>query len=137
MQSNLRDKGHSVHFKQGVEIKATCGSVPSPAFCQRRGFQKPDIVDERITIPSSYDWKDHHHETNRLVGVLWDFKNRTPTLVAVFYCDSLEVADLGNIVQPREGGGRTTSVSMMTRNGVKKCTITGLLSLTTQDMSNF
>jgi hypothetical protein len=33
---------------------------------------------------------------------------------------NLEEADWGKIVQPKEGGGRTTSVSIMTRDGIKK-----------------
>lgn len=67
-----------------------------------------------------YDWKAHHRETNNLAGILWDFVDRVPRIVAVFFCPSLVVDDWGKIIQPREGGGRTTSVSIMNREGVKK-----------------
>jgi hypothetical protein len=43
-----------------------------------------------------------------------------PTYVAAFYQDSLKIEDWGDIVQPRDGGGRTTSVSIMNSCGVKK-----------------
>ena len=37
-----------------------------------------------------------------------------------FFANNLTIAEWGAIVQPREGGGRTTSVSIMTRAGVRK-----------------
>lgn len=38
----LRDKSPFSPFKNGgLEIKATCGSVPTPAQCAKKGFQKP------------------------------------------------------------------------------------------------
>ena len=41
-------------------------------------------------------------------------------MVAVFFCADLVEDDWGKIVQPKDGGGRTTRVSIMTRVGVKK-----------------
>jgi len=117
----LRDKAPFSPFASGgFEIKATCGSVPTPAECQRRGFEKPDMGDQRIHVLSGYDWKAHHRETNQLFGLFWDFIDRAPTIAAVFYSNALVEADWGAIVQPRAGGGRTTSVSIMTRAGVRK-----------------
>jgi len=121
LSQNLRDKGPFSPFAGGgIEVKATSGSVPSPAVCQRRGFQKPDIGDERVSLLQGYNWKAHHRETNYLLGILWDFKEKVPVIAAVFYCNSLTEDDWGRIVQPREGGGRTTSVSIMSRAGVRK-----------------
>lgn len=121
LKDNLRDKNPFSPFQGGgIEIKATCGSVPTPAICQKRGFQKPDIGDERVTLLTGYDWKAHHRDTNFLMGILWDFKNRKPTICAVFYCNTLDTNDWGKIIKPKDGGGRTTSVSIMTRDGVKK-----------------
>ena len=40
--------------------------------------------------------------------------------MAVFFGNNLTEDDWGRIVQPKEGGGRTTSVSIMTREGVNK-----------------
>ena len=67
-----------------------------------------------------YDWKAHHRETNALLGLFWDFIDRKPTICGVFYCNTLTPDDWGKIIQPKEDGGRTTSVSIMTRQGVRK-----------------
>lgn len=104
----------------GIEVKATCGSVPSPAKCREREIEKPGLGDERIDCMTGYDWKTHHRDTNNLVGLLWDFIERRPRIVALFYSCDLEMEDWGKIVQPRNGGGRTTSVSIMGRSGLKK-----------------
>ena len=100
----------------GLEIKATCGSTPS----QSAKFRKPIIGEQRIQSINGFDWKAHHRTTNNLIGVLWDFIDSIPTIVAAFYRNDLIIDDWGAIVQPKEGGGRTTSVSIMTSAGVKK-----------------
>ena len=104
----------------GVEVKATCGSVPTPAVCKRRGIKRPMIGDTRIGCLLGYDWKSHHRDTNNLVGLLWDFVAGRPHVAALFYASNLAENDWGKIVQPRAGGGRTTSVSIMTRAGIHK-----------------
>lgn len=104
----------------GVEVKATCGGVPTPAVCKRRGIKRPEIGDARVGCLTGYDWKAHHRETNNLVGVLWDFVADRPRVAAVFYANDLTAEDWGEIVQPREGGGRTTSVSIMSLSGIRK-----------------
>jgi hypothetical protein len=83
-------------------------------------LQKPDIGDSRLPYLRGYDWKAHHRSTNNLLGLLWDFLNGRPVITAVFYSHDLKLADWGEIIQPREGGGNTTSVSIMTRGGVRK-----------------
>lgn len=122
LAERLRDKAPFSPFRTGgVEVKATCGTVPTDAVCIRRGAPgKPGMGDERIGLLSGYDWKAHHRDTNYLIGIVWDFIGRLPTIVAIFYCTTLDTQDWGAIVQPREGGGRTTSVSIMTRDGVRK-----------------
>ncbi|PWF20871.1 bsaAI [Corticimicrobacter populi] len=117
----LREKSPFSPFPNGgLEIKATCGSVPTPMECAKKGIEKPDMGETRIHLLRGYDWKAHHRETNNLVGILWDFINGTPKIVAVFFGTDLDEQDWGKIVHPREGGGRTTSVSIMPRHGVKK-----------------
>ena len=117
----LRDKSPFSPFPNGgLEIKATCGSVPTPTECAKKGKEKPDMGDTRIHVMKSYDWKAHHRETNNLVGILWDFHCGVPHIVAVFFGNNLTENDWTPIIQPKEGGGRTTSVSIMTRDGVKK-----------------
>lgn len=99
----------------GIEIKATCGSTPSASI-----VPKPLVGEQRVLLVSSFDWKAHHRTTNHLLAILWDFIDGNPTIVACFYQDNLEIEDWGRIVQPREGGGRTTSVSIMQKSGIKK-----------------
>lgn len=110
------DKEHFSPFKYGgIEVKATCGSTPPAS-----KVPKPLIGEQRVSLVNSFDWKAHHRTTNHLLAVLWDFIDGLPTYVAAFYQDNLKIEDWGDIVQPREGGGRTTSVSIMNTQGVKK-----------------
>ncbi|TXT39170.1 MAG: hypothetical protein FD138_153 [Planctomycetota bacterium] len=121
LQTRTREKMPFSGFATGgFEVKATCGSVPTPVQCQKKGYEKPDIGDQRLGLLSGYDWKAHHRETNSLFGIFWDFIHRCPTIVAIFYSANLTENDWGKIIQPKEGGGRTTSVSIMTRRGVQK-----------------
>ncbi len=99
----------------GIEVKATCGSTPPAS-----QIPKPLIGEQRISLINSFDWKAHHRETNNLLGILWDFIDGVPTIVAAFYRNDLTPNDWGNIVQPKEGGGRTTSVSIMNSMGIRK-----------------
>jgi hypothetical protein len=99
----------------GVEIKGTCGNTPAAS-----KVAKPKIGESRYPILISAEWKAHHQETNNLLGIYWDFVDGLPTVLAVFFRNDLEQKDWGEIIHPKEGGGRTTSVSIMTRDGVKK-----------------
>lgn len=99
----------------GIEIKATCGSTPSASL-----VPKLLIGEQRISSLNKFDWKAHHRTTNHLLAILWDFIDENPTIVACFYQDNLSENDWGKIVQPKEGGGRTTSVSIMNSVGVRK-----------------
>lgn len=111
-----KDKALFSPYKYGgVEIKATCGSTP-PAST----MPKPLIGENRIAKVNSFDWKAHHRETNNLLAIFWDFINEVPTIAACFYRNDLTIDDWGKIVEPKAGGGRTTSVSIMTSTGVKK-----------------
>ena len=119
--NNLQDKKPFSPFKTGgIEIKATCGSVPTPKQLQNKGLKKPEIGESRIKVVRGYDWKSHHRETNNLMGIFWDFINGSPRIIALFYCQELSKEDWGKIIKPKESGGRTTSVSIMTRVGVHK-----------------
>ena len=111
-----KDKALFSPFKYGgVEVKATCGSTP-PATTR----PKPLIGEQRIQLVNSFDWKAHHRETNNLLSIFWDFIDDVPTVAGCFYRNDLVIDDWGRIVQPRENGGRTTSVSIMTSGGVSK-----------------
>lgn len=120
LKNNLQDKKPFSPFPTGgIEVKATCGSVPTPEVFAKRGLKKPEIGDTRIEYITGYDWKAHHRETNNLLGMFWDFVDGIPQIVAVFFAPNLLEDHWGKIIQPREGGGRTTSVSIMTREGVR------------------
>ena len=110
----------------GVEIKATCGNTPSASVAP-----KPKIGESRLPSMTHAEWKAHHQETNRLLGVFWDFIDGLPTILAVFFRNDLDTTigetnkDWGKIQQPKAGAGRTTSVSIMKQgrtenDGVKK-----------------
>ncbi|MDR0811918.1 MAG: hypothetical protein LBN23_06590, partial [Paludibacter sp.] len=121
LENVLKSKQPFSPFENGgIEVKATCGSVPTPDICTKRGFEKPELGDTRIDCMVNYDWKAHHRETNNLIGLLWDFIEETPKIVAVFFSNDLKEEDWGSIVQPKKDGGRTTSVSIMTGTGIKK-----------------
>lgn len=130
LSARLREKKPFSPFGTGgIEVKATCGSVPTPAECIKKGLIKPDIGDQRISFLRGYDWKAHHQDTNNLLGLFWDFVDRKPKIVAAFYSSNLTRDDWGKIIQPKEGGGRTTSVSIMTREGVKKMCLSWVFML--------
>ena len=104
----------------GIEVKATCGKVPSPKECAGKTITRPDLGDTRIGCLKGYDWKAHHQETNNLLGTLWDFIDRKPRVVALFYSNNLSSEDWSDIVKPKDGGGKTTSVSIMRPAGISK-----------------
>jgi len=112
-----RDKASFSPFKYGgLEVKACCGSTPTAT--EERS--KPLIGEQRIQLVNGFDWKAHHRQTNHLLGLLWDFVETRPMIVACFYQNNLIEDDWGKIVKPKEKGGRTTSVSVMRASGIKK-----------------
>ncbi len=121
LKDNHQDKSPFSDFETGgIEVKSTCGSLPTPAHFRKKGLLKPSIGDERINYVRGYDWKAHHRQTNNLIGVFWDFVQDKPTICGLFYGEDLSLDDWGKIVQPKQGGGRTTSVSIMTKEGIYK-----------------
>jgi hypothetical protein len=118
----LRNKAKFSSFANGgLEVKATFGDVPTPDECFRKWqIEKPDMGDTRIEYLSKCVWKAHHRVTNNLVGLLLDFQNGVPQIVAVFFSNNLTEQDWGAIAQPTEDGGRTTSVSNMNALGISK-----------------
>ena len=98
----------------GIEVKATCGNTPAA-----KTVRKPLIGETRCPILVSAEWKAHHQETKILLGAFWDFVDGLPTILAVFFRNDLDTRtgsdnrDWGAIIHPKEGGGRTTSVSIM------------------------
>jgi hypothetical protein len=63
LQLRLRDKQPFSPFANGgIEVKATCGSLPTPAVFAKKGLSKPEIGDQLIEYLTGYDWKAHHRE---------------------------------------------------------------------------
>lgn len=85
----------------GIEIKTTCGAVPTPTKTRK----KPGIGDERSAVLTGADWKAHHRETNRLLGLFWDFIDGVPTVTGLFYRNDLTEADWGEVVVPTTTDG--------------------------------
>lgn len=113
----------------GYEVKATCGNIRTQKECAKRGIPRPGLGDQRIQVLLTHDWKSHHRQTNNLLGLLWDFIDGRPVIVAAFYSDELEESDWGKIVTPKEGEGRTTSVSILRSVGIAKMTKGWILML--------
>lgn len=121
LEGRLNEKAPFSPFPSGgIEIKATCGAVPTPKVALKHGIKRPGIGDTRIGCLTNYDWKAHHRDTNNLLAIIWDFLNGRPRIVAAFYTSDLVAEDWGEVVKPKTGGGRTTSVSIMTRTGINK-----------------
>ena len=80
----------------GIEVKTTCGSVPTATKARR----KPQIGDQRTLVLTGADWKAHHRETNRLLGLFWDFIDGVPTVLALFYRNDLTEKDWGEVIVP-------------------------------------
>lgn len=104
----------------GIEIKATCGDVPTAKDLVKKGLNKPIIGQERIDLVTAFSWKAHHRNTNNLLGLTWDFLDRIPAITSISFSNDLNESDWGKIVHPKEDGGRTTSVSIMAKSGIKK-----------------
>tara|TARA_B100000676_G_scaffold312541_1_gene387275 strand:+ start:84 stop:893 length:810 start_codon:yes stop_codon:yes gene_type:complete len=113
-------KPFSPFINGGIEVKCSCGMVPTDKKCKEMGLiHKPEIGESRQKILTGYDWKSHHRQTNNLLGLLWDFDNGVPAIIACFYSNALIENDWGKVVQPKPNS-RTTSVSTMNRSGIKK-----------------
>lgn len=104
----------------GIEVKATCGDLQTAKWFTSKGLEKLIIGQQRRDYVTGYNWKAHHRETNNLIGLIWDFIDTKPTIVAVLYSNELTEVDWGETVTPKVGGGRTTSVSIMNKQGISK-----------------
>ena len=121
VSSQLHEKDPFSPFPTGgIEVKATCGDLRSGKWFTERSIPKPIIGEQRLEWVTGYNWKAHHRETNNLIGLVWDFVNKKPTIVSIMYSNGLDENDWGKTVTPKEGGGRTTSVSIMNKAGISK-----------------
>lgn len=128
-ESIYKKHGHELQEKKpfspfipgGIEVKATCGSVPTGKKLAKKGLKKPEMYDQRIEHLQGYTWHAHHRQTNNLLGLYWDFIAGAPFICAAFYSNDLTENDWSEITLPNvEKETRTTSVSNLTRLGVQK-----------------
>ena len=134
LKSRSREKDPFSPFQTGgIEVKATCGDLQAAKWFTHRGLEKPIIGEQRKEYVTGYNWKSHHRETNNLLGIIWDFVDSKPTIVALTYSNDLTEEEWGKTVTPKEGGGRTTSVSIMNKIGISKMYSGIILSINDSD----
>lgn len=102
------------NYPVGLEVKCTIGNVEQGA--NLRAGQ------DRVGRLTGITWQAHHREVKELMGLAWDFVQtqktfRFPGLTAVFYADSLNPDDWGEISGTT---GRNTKVTGMRASGKRK-----------------
>lgn len=90
----------------GIEVKATCGGA-------KNGI-KLLVGEQRFPNITTLGWKAHHSNVNHLLGVLWDFINQIPTIIACFYQDNLSPNDWREPYRPTGDSHGTNMVGMST-----------------------
>ena len=90
LSSQLHEKEpFSPFLEGGIEVKATCGDLKSGKWFTSNKINKPVIGESRLNWITGYNWKAHHRETNNLIGLIWDFNDKKPTIMAIIYANSL------------------------------------------------
>lgn len=104
------------NYKSGLEIKCTIGNIKS-GLNLRAGYK-------RLEGMTGITWQAHHQEVTSLLGLIWDFANKTsedvfhyPAITGVFFAFSLTKSDWGAISGTT---GRNTKVCGMKASGRKK-----------------
>ena len=110
------------NYPTGLEVKCTIGNIRTGANL-RAG-------NKRIDSLTGITWQAHHQEVTELLGLIWDFANKTnsqaflyPAITGAFFSDKLDKADWGVISGTT---GRNTKVCGMKSSGRKKM-IDGLI----------
>jgi hypothetical protein len=96
----------------GLEVKNSFGTKKA----------KSNVVNgnQRIVfINSKIDWKAHHQETNNLIGLLSDYIDGVPQIVALCYSDKLGKEDWNNVQTPKKESAMT-SFTTITQGGFRK-----------------
>lgn len=97
----------------GIELKNTFGVKASGKPELLPGMTRIDSINRRL------EWKAHHQRTNHLLGLLSDFVDGCPQIVAAMYCDSLEECDWSAKHQPKPGSAMT-SFTVLQSSGFAK-----------------
>lgn len=104
------------NYPEGLEIKCTVGNIKQGTNL-RAG-------NTRLEYLTGLTWQAHHQEVRQLLGLIWDFANKTddnsyiyPAITGAFYSSSLNIQDWGIISGTT---GRNTKVCGMKASGRKK-----------------
>jgi len=102
------------NYPAGLEVKCTVGNIEQGANL-RAG-------ERRVGRLTGITWQAHHREVKELMGLVWDFVQRTdrfdyPGLTAAFYTNDLGREDWGEISGTT---GRNTKVTGMRTSGKQK-----------------
>ncbi|VVC00787.1 Uncharacterised protein [uncultured archaeon] len=97
----------------GVEVKASCGNLENGV------THELPVGAQRMNNITGVCWKGHHDKINNLLGLFWDFIEKSPKILAAFYANDLVPSDFTNTV-PRVGGGHTTNVCITKASATKK-----------------
>lgn len=96
----------------GLEVKNTFGT--------KKSGHDTLMGDKRIySINKKLDWKAHHRNTNFLIGLLSDYIDGIPQIVALCYCDTLTIDDWNKKQNPK-GNSAMTSFSTISPTGYSK-----------------
>lgn len=101
------------NYPEGLEIKCTVGNIKQGSNL-RAGTTRLDQL-------TGLTWQAHHQEVKELLGLVWDFANKTddnsynyPAITGAFFNSSLNVEDWGVISGTT---GRNTKVCGMKASG--------------------
>jgi hypothetical protein len=98
----------------GIEVKNTFGTKNAS-----RGKDLQPGQTRVTRINTILDWKAHHQYTRNLLGLLSDFVDGTPQVVAAFHSDNLLQSDWKTKANPRVGS-TMTSFTSVTASGFQK-----------------
>lgn len=113
MKSYFKTASHFDFIKYrygGLEVKNTFGTKKGNLMM---GAQRINNINNKL------DWKAHHQQTNHLIGLLSDYVNGTPQIVALCYSNQLNQIDWGKTQKPKPGS-TMTSFSTIGQSGFEK-----------------
>ena len=116
----------------GIETK--CTSINKPAKTMKNCHIAFGWGDQRIKYNKSFGWSAHHNDNDNLCGIVWDFVNGLPTIVAVMYSDELLKEDWGK--PHKTEGNKSTNGFGLNKDGIDKMKKGWLCVLDDPDYTN-
>ncbi len=99
----------------GLEVKNTFGTKKA----LKGGADLQPGMTRIESIQPKLDWKAHHQDTNFLLGLVSDFVDGCPQIVAAMYSDALSKEDWSKKQQPKKES-TMTSFSVIAQSGNDK-----------------